>query len=171
MVSLDDTLRLLKRELRLVFPETRFSIRRSRGTGYGWVHVEWTDGPLGSDVQVITDAYAGAGFDAMTDAEHGVEHLGANGAGQVERIQYGTRGINIHRTITPGLRASVARRVLERCGDASVTADERSAWCALDDTALLTVIDTSAIRIWGQWLSDLVGRALRDPIGHSHLWE
>ena len=54
-VSLDETIRLMKRELALTFPGDTFSIRRSRGTGYGWVRVAWTDGPTVSQVRAVTD--------------------------------------------------------------------------------------------------------------------
>lgn len=39
-VSLDDTLKALKKELRYTS-----SIRRARGTAHGYVDVAWTDGP------------------------------------------------------------------------------------------------------------------------------
>lgn len=35
----------LKRELSRRFPAVRFTVRSGRGTGCGWTHIGWTDGP------------------------------------------------------------------------------------------------------------------------------
>lgn len=45
----------LKRYLRATFPATTFSVTRGRGTGYGWTHISWTDGPTS---RRVTDALA-----------------------------------------------------------------------------------------------------------------
>jgi hypothetical protein len=57
----------LKKALRARFPATAFSVRLSRGTGYGNCHVSWTDGPTEKVVRSITDAAEGKKFDAMQD--------------------------------------------------------------------------------------------------------
>ena len=167
-VSLDETIRLMKRELALTFPGVTFSIRRSRGTGYGWVWVAWTDGPTVSQVRAVTDAYEGARFDGMTDSEHPVEHTSARGDGTVVRLRYGTRGINTERAISDAFRADVTRRVLRHCGDATLPDAQRAAWLAMDDVALLCA--TANVRIWNDWMSSLLHRALSAPADFPFLW-
>ena len=34
----------LKSRLKQVFPKVKFSVKRGRGTSWGWIHVCWTDG-------------------------------------------------------------------------------------------------------------------------------
>ena len=57
----------LKRALQGRFPTAAFSVRMSRGTGYGNVYVSWEDGPTERVVRSITDAAEGKRFDAMQD--------------------------------------------------------------------------------------------------------
>lgn len=58
----------LRRALKAAFPGTKFSVRLSRGTGYGNCHVSWTDGPTGDEVRTVTEQFRGQGFDGMTDS-------------------------------------------------------------------------------------------------------
>lgn len=65
-----DSNRLMKKALKVAFPGTKFSCRMSRGTGYGNVHVDWTDGPTVEQVQEVTRRFEGQGFDGMTDSSY-----------------------------------------------------------------------------------------------------
>ena len=67
-LSAAESSRLLKKALRRDFPLTRFSVRMSRGTGYGNCHVAWTEGPTGDEVRSVTEHFCGRGFDGMTDS-------------------------------------------------------------------------------------------------------
>jgi hypothetical protein len=60
--------KLLKRELREAFPGTTFSMRLSRGTGYGSVNVRWADGPSYREVERVAGRWEGKSFDGMTDS-------------------------------------------------------------------------------------------------------
>lgn len=61
----------LRKALRNEFPGTKFSVRMSRGTAYGYFTVQWTDGPTAEAVHGVTDRFQGETFDGMTDS---VEH-------------------------------------------------------------------------------------------------
>lgn len=67
-LSAAESSRLLRKALRRAFPLARFSVRMSRGTGYGNCHVAWTGGPTGDEVRSVTDHFEGQGFDGMTDS-------------------------------------------------------------------------------------------------------
>lgn len=65
-----ESAKILKAMLRKTFPATKFSVRLSRGTGYGNCHVTWTDGPTVARVEQVTDLFEGKGFDGMTDSTY-----------------------------------------------------------------------------------------------------
>jgi hypothetical protein len=159
-VSLDETLRQLKAELRREFPTTRFSIRRSRGTGYGWVSVRWTDGPKYREVEAITAGYCGGGFDGMTDSSYSIDHLSADAEGNPILLRHATRGINCSREHSTGEIARVARLLLEKCGDESLDAEERIRLRGLDELTL--VREAGRVRLWDDYLSTHCYRALED---------
>lgn len=46
-----------RKALRSAFPATKFSLTGSRGTGYGWLNLSWTDGPTNEQVAAITDEF------------------------------------------------------------------------------------------------------------------
>ena len=43
--------KLVRADLRAAFPGIKFSLTGSRGTGYGWYHLSWTDGPTAREVR------------------------------------------------------------------------------------------------------------------------
>src|SRR3989304_5086157 len=57
----------IRAALKVSFPGVKFSVTGSRGTGYGWSQVEWTDGPKESAVRALTDKFFGSSFNGMTD--------------------------------------------------------------------------------------------------------
>lgn len=65
-----DSAKVLKQTLRAAFPAVRFSVRLSRGTGYGNYHVSWTDGPTTRCVERITHTFQGEDFDGMQDLQY-----------------------------------------------------------------------------------------------------
>lgn len=66
--STADSAKLLKQTLSRAFPAARFSVRLSRGTGYGNCHISWTDGPTVRLVDQVAAQFEGASFDGMTDS-------------------------------------------------------------------------------------------------------
>lgn len=51
----------LKKVLRETFPGITFSLVGSRGTGYGWYHLSWTDGPTSAAVDAIVAQHQDGG--------------------------------------------------------------------------------------------------------------
>jgi hypothetical protein len=49
-----------RKAIRAAFPGLKFSLTNSSGTGYGWLHLSWTDGPTDQAMRDIVDT-----FDAM----------------------------------------------------------------------------------------------------------
>jgi len=89
-LSAVETGKALRKALKAAFPGVKFSVKMSRGTAYGSFSISWTDGPNTSAVNVIADAFAGKGFDGMTDSTtftgNVIEHNGEQfitGAGYV----------------------------------------------------------------------------------------
>ncbi|WP_298462025.1 LPD29 domain-containing protein [uncultured Cellulomonas sp.] len=50
----------IKRDLRAAFPGVRFSVSRSRGTGWAYINAAWTDGPTEAAVRQSVSAWAGS---------------------------------------------------------------------------------------------------------------
>lgn len=82
-LSRNDSAKHLRRALKLAFPRTKFSVTCGRGTAWSSCYVRWSGGPLGIEVEDITNNYDSQGFDGMTDstthlqtsiAVDGVEH-------------------------------------------------------------------------------------------------
>ncbi len=59
--------KIMKQALHTKFPATKFTVRLSRGTGYGDCSVSWTDGPSDRLVSAVVAPFEGQTFDGMTD--------------------------------------------------------------------------------------------------------
>ena len=70
---------LLKATLRKAFLATKFSVRLSRGTGYGNCYVSWSDGPTARRVDAILADFEGKGFDGSTDSSYYKHAIMPNG--------------------------------------------------------------------------------------------
>ncbi len=60
-VSLTDTAKLIRKDLKSQVPGTTFSVRSYRYAGGASIRIEWTDGPARSAVEAITDFYPNRG--------------------------------------------------------------------------------------------------------------
>lgn len=56
--------------MRAAFPGVKFSLRGSRGTGYGWFSLSWTDGPTTRQADAVTNRFRSSYFDGMDDSTH-----------------------------------------------------------------------------------------------------
>jgi hypothetical protein len=78
------TAKAIRAKLKEVFPEVKFSVTSSNFAGGNSVDINWTDGPVTSLVERITDQYQYGRFDSMTDCAYSVsideEKLGCSGA-------------------------------------------------------------------------------------------
>jgi hypothetical protein len=73
-LSVAETAKLVRAELKREFPGVKFSVRSSSYSGGASIDVRWTDGPTGKDVDRVLKPYEGARFDGMTDLKYGADH-------------------------------------------------------------------------------------------------
>lgn len=91
----------LRKALRAAFPGVKFSVRMSRGTGYGWFSVSYTDGPISEPVRALCSQFESESFDGMDDSYHYVPPtLYANPDGTFYEPRYTCRGVNVSREIS-----------------------------------------------------------------------
>jgi hypothetical protein len=84
-----DTAKLVRKQLKKHFPDTKFSVRTSHYSMGASIRVRWTDGPTTSQVDPIVGQFAGARFDGMIDLKYHAEHwLLPDGTARVRR-EYG----------------------------------------------------------------------------------
>jgi hypothetical protein len=102
--------RAIRTALRISFPSTKFSVRGSRGTGYGWSTVEWIDGPSEDAVSSLVCGFFGSSFDGMTD---GYDPTGCCYTFEGVTYRAGGSGYHVTRRISP----SFARRLLAQVAD------------------------------------------------------
>ena len=66
-ISLTDTAKLIRQDLKKQFGSFPFSVRSKSYSGGCSITVYWTDGPTTQQVDPIIKKYEGADFDGMTD--------------------------------------------------------------------------------------------------------
>lgn len=59
--------KMIRKDLKVAFPATTFSVKIKRYSGGSSVTVSWTDGPTTKDVQAIVGYYDGKGMMDMSD--------------------------------------------------------------------------------------------------------
>lgn len=145
-----ESAKLLKQALRAAFPAARFSVRLSRGTGYGNCYVNWIDGPSVAQVSRVTDRFEGAGFDGMTDSSYHKDAILADGRDS------GLRLILEERRISVAFARRLAEQVATFYGVAvpAITEESPGYWWIEDDSRF--VADTR------EYWSTLIHRAAHD---------
>jgi conjugative element/phage-associated large polyvalent protein len=124
-----ESAKLLKQALRARFPACEFSVRCSRGTGYGDCSVSWRDGPSVRLVEQVIASFEGESFDGMTDMRESRHVLLADGR------RTGLRLINHQRTISPALARKAAAQVAAFYGLPLPTiTEENGSWQVDGDT-------------------------------------
>ncbi len=86
--------KLLKKTLTKLFPDTKFSVTMARGTAYGSAYVSWVDGASYNLVGTIAQHFRGSGFDGMTDSSHSLYALNEDG----KVVDYGLGFISFSRS-------------------------------------------------------------------------
>jgi len=67
-ISITDTAKILRGELKRAFPAVKFSVRCNQYSMGCHLSIRWTDGPNEDSVRAIADRRYGTGFDGMTDS-------------------------------------------------------------------------------------------------------
>src|SRR3990167_1946870 len=99
----------LRQALKVAFPACVFSVRGSRGTGYGWTRIGWTDGPTDAAVRSICWRYFGSSFNSSTD---GYDSTGGHYVYEGITHHAGGSGFNTHRTISRAFAERLLARVV-----------------------------------------------------------
>ena len=85
----------IRRALKAAFPGVKFSLRGSRGTGYGWFSLDWTDGPTDRRVREVTGGFQSSYFDGMDDSNHQIPAtMYAGDDGVIREHDYVCHGVN-----------------------------------------------------------------------------
>ncbi len=63
-----ETAAAMRKALRNAFPGVKFSVRLARGTAYGWINVDWTDGPTAGQVEIVISGFRSERYNGMTDS-------------------------------------------------------------------------------------------------------
>lgn len=123
-IDVNETSKIIKRTLKVAFPDVKFSVRLSKYAGGHSIDAHWTDGPTDKQVNAILDRFDGQGFDGMTDCAY---YCG-------ERIYQGER-VDFHSGYVRGSRrysgefiSLVAKRVARECGIAPPSVDLKNGY-------------------------------------------
>lgn len=66
-VSVTDTAKLIRAQLKAQFPDQKFSVKSDKYAGGASINVSWTDGPTDSAVYAVVNGFSGQNFDGMID--------------------------------------------------------------------------------------------------------
>lgn len=92
----------IRKALRAAFPGVKFSLRGSRGTGYGWFSLSWTDGPTTRQADAVTNGFRSSYFDGMDDSTHSIPAtVYALEDGTLYEPRYHCNGVNSSRDYSP----------------------------------------------------------------------
>src|ERR1035441_9382503 len=66
-IDISKCAKMIRAALKQGFPNTKFSVRKTKSTYNHNIDVSWTDGPISGQVKPILDRFESAGFDGQTD--------------------------------------------------------------------------------------------------------
>lgn len=104
----------IRAALKLQFPAVKFSVTGSRGTGYGWSQISWTDGPSVARVNDCVAPFFGSQFNGMTDGYDSTHNYFTF---EGETYSAGGSGFNTHRHISPAFARRLLAAVVAKYGD------------------------------------------------------
>lgn len=113
-----DTARLMRKELKTVFPSVRFSVRSSVYANGASITVSWIDGPFVEQVEKVCKRYEGASFDGTIDLkEYKPDTLMAfEGEDMPVLVSFGSDFVFCNRELSPAYIAQLsieAQKVLD----------------------------------------------------------
>lgn len=117
-ISVTDTAKLVRADLKKHFPGVRFSVRSSKYAGGASLDIRWTDGPTLREVDDVVQRYAGATFDGMTDS---TTYHDAELDGRV--VHFGADYVITQRDISRELEDAISATVCEYYGHEPIERD------------------------------------------------
>lgn len=140
-----ETGKAIRKALREAFPGVKFSLRGSRGTGYGWFSLSWTDGPTTYAADEITNGFRSSYFDGMTDSTHSIPAtMYADPDGVIREHDYSCNGVNSSRDYTPEAEAW-ARSYIDAHGGVDIFTDWPGAGYHIAVHRVLSGIDMTGL--------------------------
>jgi Large polyvalent protein associated domain 29 len=110
-ISVAETAKLIRVELKKSFPGIKFSVRSSSYAGGASVSVSWTDGPARQQVEKVVKIFEGSTFDGMIDLKSYHESM-FNG----EEVRFGADSVSCSRTMTRAYVDAIVAQYCERWG-------------------------------------------------------
>jgi len=141
-----ESLAALRADIKTLFGH-KFSARMSSGTGYGWAHVSYDDGPRERAVQSVVDGYCNQRFNGMTD--------GYDSVNTSSPVEYTLSGVLVRRNIGEAGQAHIDA-VFEAAGMTGyqridARTGERDTYSRYDWSAPLSAADLHGVeRVLGQ---------------------
>ncbi len=99
-VSVADTAKLVRAELKAKFPDSKFRVKSSSYAGGASIDINYFDGPRHEEVKDAVSPFVGATFDGMTDSMDYHRHTEVNDDGDLETVHYGADFIFVTRNFT-----------------------------------------------------------------------
>lgn len=104
--------KLIRKQLKIAFPETKFRVRTRRYSGGSTIDITWMDGPTESQVRYYVDRFEGSTFDGMTDSKDPRYLYLIDGT----RIHYGCDFVHTHRIYSRAMVEQAIRACADRFG-------------------------------------------------------
>lgn len=95
----------MRATLRATFPSVKFSVRIDTGTAYGWISIQWTDGPTTANVDTLVRRFQSSYFDGRDDATHSIEPSMYLRDGVLTIVRYSCRGVSPSRRFSAEAQA------------------------------------------------------------------
>ncbi|ATW59416.1 hypothetical protein Cl131_gp148 [Aphanizomenon phage vB_AphaS-CL131] len=157
-ISVTDTAKIVRGELKKHFPGVVFSVRSSSYSMGASIDISWTDGPIAKAVEAITGQFEGSSFDSMQDMK-----ISRRGTWEGREVRWGSDYVTPTRKYSKQFYRQVAERI---CKEYSVPIPEikQSSYEYRGKTEFGNpYIEDSHIRISGyDTLSDLINRELAE---------
>src|SRR6185437_13714665 len=107
-ITIDECTKTIRAALKQGFPNTKFSVRKTRSTYSHNIDVSWTDGPTGTQVKPILDRFKSEGFDGMTDCSYSCGKRILCGA----EVEVQGNYVQGQRTVSDRLRLLVVKKLV-----------------------------------------------------------
>ena len=104
--------KIVRAMLKRTFPEVKFSVRSSRYSGGSSIDVNWTDGPMTSEVKQVVSYFDGAEFDGMID----LKSYKGDKEWRGETVRFGVDFIQPHRDYSRGMLEDAVAKVAKDFG-------------------------------------------------------
>jgi len=99
-VSVTDTAKLIRADLKNAYPDVKFSVRSAKFSMGTSIDVEWTDGPTIRSVDALVNRYKSSEFDGMTDTSTTIYQEDPETG---EQIHYGAKYVMTQRNYSKSM--------------------------------------------------------------------